>query len=124
MHVGGIFPKKPNAFDSVNHEICLTTLHLSDIQVVSAYWFMFHVTNRKQTVEIKEFEAIRKFFPNWGSPKHGGSRRCNSWAIAVYINHLTPNGHYMGRTAQLTSRCCILYIYSTNIRTEYFKHAA
>jgi len=25
------------------------------------------------------------------------------------INHLTPNGHYMGRTAQLTSRCCILY---------------
>ena len=40
------------------------------------------------------------------------------------INQLTPNGHYMGRTAQLTSRCCILYIYSTNIRTEYFKHAA
>jgi len=22
---------------------------------------------------------------------------------------LTHNGHYMGRTAQLTSRCCILY---------------
>jgi len=40
------------------------------------------------------------------------------------VNHLTPNGHYMGRTAQLISRCCILYIYSTNIRTEYFKHAA
>jgi len=30
----------------------------------------------------------------------------------------------MGRTAQLTSRCCILYIYSTNTRTEYFKRAA
>jgi len=40
------------------------------------------------------------------------------------INRLTPNGHYMGRTAQLTSRCCILYIYSTNIHNEYFKHAA
>jgi len=42
------------------------------------------------------------------------------------VNHLTPNGHYtrMCRTAQLTSRCCIIYIYSTNIRTEYFKHAA
>ena len=37
---------------------------------------------------------------------------------------MTPNGHYMGRTAQLTSRCCILYIYSTNILPEYFKHAA
>ena len=31
------------------------------------------------------------------------------------VNHLTPNGHYTGRTAQLTSRCLILYIYSTNI---------
>ena len=30
----------------------------------------------------------------------------------------------MCRTASLTSRCCILYIYSTNIRTEYFKHTA
>ena len=40
------------------------------------------------------------------------------------INHLTPNGHYKGRTAQLNPKCCILYIYSTNIHTEYFKHAA
>ena len=31
---------------------------------------------------------------------------------------------YICHTAPLTSRCCILYIYSTNIRTEYFKHAA
>jgi len=44
--------------------------------------------------------------------------------IIGLINHLTPNGHYLCHTAQLTSRCCILYIYSTNIRTEYFKHAA
>jgi len=27
-----------------------------------------------------------------------------------------------GRTAPLTSKRCILYIYSTNIGTEYFKH--
>jgi len=37
---------------------------------------------------------------------------------------LTPKDPYMGHTAPLTSRCCILYIYSTNISTEYFKHAA
>ena len=35
---------------------------------------------------------------------------------------LTPNDDYSGRTAPLTSKCCILYIYSTNIGTEYFKH--
>ena len=27
-------------------------------------------------------------------------------------------------TVPLASRCCILHIYSTNTRTEYFKHAA
>jgi len=40
------------------------------------------------------------------------------------LNPLKPNDLYIRRTAQLTSRCCILYIYSTNIRTEYFKYAA
>ena len=34
---------------------------------------------------------------------------------------MTPNDHYSGRTAPLTSKRCILYIYSTNIGTEYFK---
>ena len=40
----------------------------------------------------------------------------------VFINPLTPNDPYRGRTAPLTSKRCILYIYSTNIGTEYFKH--
>ena len=38
------------------------------------------------------------------------------------INPLKPNDRYRGRTAPLTSKRCILYIYSTNIGTEYFKH--
>jgi len=38
------------------------------------------------------------------------------------VNPLTPNDHYSGRTAPLTSKRCILYIYSTNIGIEYFKH--
>ena len=42
---------------------------------------------------------------------------------AAGISRLTPNDPYMGRTAPLTSKRCILYIYSTNIGTEYFKHA-
>ena len=37
-------------------------------------------------------------------------------------NSLKPNDHYRSRTAQLTSKRFILYIYSTNIGTEYFKH--
>ena len=38
------------------------------------------------------------------------------------FNPLTPNDPYRGRTAPLNSKRCILYIYSTNIGTEYFKH--
>ena len=34
---------------------------------------------------------------------------------------MTPNDDFSGRTAPLTSKCCILYIYSKNIGTEYFK---
>ena len=40
----------------------------------------------------------------------------------MYVNSLTPNNHYSGRAAPLTSKLCILYIYSTNIGTEYFKN--
>jgi len=39
------------------------------------------------------------------------------------INPLTPNDDYSGRTAPLTSKCFILYIYSTNTGTEYFKRS-
>jgi len=40
------------------------------------------------------------------------------------INLLKPNDIYVCRTAALNSRRYILNIYSTNIHTEYFKHAA
>ena len=43
--------------------------------------------------------------------------------VVCGINPLTPNYPYMGPNAPLTSKGCILYIYSTNIGTEYFKHA-
>ena len=52
-------------------------------------------------------------------------KRVRSYRIA--INPLTPNDHYSGCTAPLTSKVAIyiyiyLFIYSTNIGTEYFKH--
>ena len=50
-----------------------------------------------------------------GSIPYGGSTQP--------LNRLTPNDPYMGRTAPLTSKRFILYIYSTIIGTEYFKNA-
>jgi len=42
--------------------------------------------------------------------------------MLLSIDPLTPNDPYSGRTALLTSKRYILYIYSTNTGTEYFKH--
>ena len=56
----------------------------------------------------------------WNAAKDGcdGGR-----PLVLSNNRLTPNDPYMGRTAPLTSKRCISCIYSTNIGTEYFKHA-
>jgi len=43
--------------------------------------------------------------------------------VVSFFNPLTPNDPYSGRTAPLTSKSCILYIYSTNIGNKHFKHS-
>jgi hypothetical protein len=32
--------------------------------------------------------------------------------VVDWFNHLTPNGHFSGRTAPLTYRCCIFYLFN------------
>ena len=58
----------------------------------------------------------------WGAQVERGLVRWYVLAINQ-LNRLTPNDPYMGRTAPLTSKRSILYINSTNIGTEYIKHA-
>jgi len=48
--------------------------------------------------------------------------KCSERKLPDLINPFMPNDRYSGRTAPLTSKRCILYIYSTNTGTEYFKH--
>ena len=53
-----------------------------------------------------------------------GSERSDRNTYNIWVlNPLTPNDLYMSRNAPLTYKRCILYIYSTNVGTEYFKHA-
>ena len=55
----------------------------------------------------------------------GGEGWILRWIVTCSeeINPLTPNDLYISRNTPLTSKRCILYIYSTNVGTEYFKHA-
>ena len=50
----------------------------------------------------------------------GNGKLCINTSAGV--NPLTPKELHRGRTAPLTSKRCILCIYSSNIDTEYFKH--
>jgi len=77
--------------------------------------------DRRQLVSLDR-TATHCFQSNWESIKRGVPR--GSVLGRMLFNHLTSNGHYLCRPAQLTSRCCILYIYSRNIRIEYFKNSA
>ena len=80
------------------------------------------MSGRSQLVDwiyycTRVWRVDRQFFELfWG----GGGILTSVWLtfsrLMTYI--------YICRTSPLNSRCCILYICSTNIRTEYFKHAA
>jgi hypothetical protein len=45
------------------------------------------------------------------SRKVAGSIPDSIIAIVHWLNHLTPNGHFSGRTAPLTNRCSIFYLF-------------
>jgi hypothetical protein len=83
---------------------------------------------------IKEFVNVRRkkdtlftsIKGNWEEIFHVNIKIgfFGKYAGVLVINPLPPTDLYICRTTPLTSRRCILNIYSTNIRTEYFKHAA
>ena len=67
--------------------------------------------NRRLQTERRWHRKLKVFGPSFT----GG-------LIRASVNPLKPNDLYRGRSAPLTSKLCILYIYSTNTGTEYFKH--
>ena len=92
------------------------------------------------TIDIKYFPMLSLVFQaasSYRNSKTTTSQLSHTCFVSMYvissllyvkinlwlINRLTHNDPYMGRTAPLTSKRCILYIYSTNIGTEYFKPA-
>jgi hypothetical protein len=67
---------------------------------------------------------VSTFVRIFGGGGGGGVSHVGKSSVVALVNPLTPNDPYRGRTAPLTSKRCILYIDSTNIGTEYYKHGA
>ena len=77
----------------------------------------------KFSTKLDRTQSLYFSFPTPGSKRVVETRVCKIGVTLTLLNRLTPNDPYMGGTAPQTSKCCILYIYSTNIGTEYFKRA-
>ena len=71
-----------------------------------------------ETARVPDASELVSFLVGLRTYKHPGKL----FICQPLFNPLTPYDHYSGRTAPLTSKRCILYIYSTNRGTEYFKH--
>jgi len=80
-----------------------------------AWWFLLVTPARSSHLYNYFMPLVCNLKRTWRFAQEGNFK---------IINLLKPNDIYICRTAALTSRRYILNIYSTNIHTEYFKHAA
>jgi len=102
---GTAVPSVNYGLSSPRHWMKCSPLYVPDISNLIEIWF--------STSTKWHWSGI-----GWSST---AIRLCFKLTCNIF-NPLTPNDHYSGRTAPLTSKRCILYIYSTNIGTEYFNH--
>ena len=87
---------------------------------MSSSWF--HLLYISGEEEILLRTSLSRFLNQPASFTPVNSESSHKNTFPNFLKPLTPNGPYSGRTAPLTSKRCILCIYSTNIGTEYFKH--
>ena len=92
------------------------------VREINWMWHIMRMCRLKYTRYLSE--SLRKYGEWWVGVQLGNFffRVCGIYSLESRINPLTPNDLYMSRTAPLTSKRCILYIYSTSVGTEYFKH--
>jgi len=110
---------------------CYSKALSSDCRNFRHWQVPFHSGSENDELTVWPVQSETFTYVSWNNYKFTGAsiRSKIMLASTVYgltlsyaFNLLTPNDHYSGRTAPLTSKLCILYIYSTSIGTEYFKH--
>jgi len=102
-------PQTPHMFESVFCTMLIKKLSFGSIsELLSLIQYTVGICFSKPHILILMMVCLIPQWENWSN-------------LAKGFNPLTPNDPYNGRTAPLTSKRCILYIYSTNTGTEYFK---
>ena len=106
-----------------------THISLHQKQRTHKYMICCHNTQNNGIFIILTWEISQKIYVLPDDDMQCAIETCRSSESVLTLSRLMTYIYihiyiYIYRTASLTSRCSILYIYSTNIRTEYFKHAA
>ena len=117
----------PDNIKSQNYKYCVHPLSAYNVlcSVVERFWgrtISFQTSVNIYFHLMYWINALRMLDTTVILLRHVSVWQCHLWGVYTKLNPLTPNDHYSGRTAPLTSKRCILYIYSTNIGAEYFKH--
>ena len=100
----------------VKEEVGDVSILINNAGIMNCHPLLRH--NPQEIRKTYDINVLAHFWVSFSGIYNTFHTRSQSFFI-----RLTPNDPYMGRTAPLTSKCFILYIYSTNIGTEYFKRA-
>ena len=100
----------------VRNRPCLTALSFGNIRQCRCETSNWYSSVKPKSWYTKTPSGLAGIWIRYSAVR--GSRQTVRTKI---LNPLTPNDPYSGRTATLTLKRCILYIYSTDIGTEYFK---
>jgi len=114
--------------DTVSRDSVTTTITRPRVlsrELAKGGWLGFDSRHKQKLLPFDTTSSLASYSTGTGiSPRHFDSSPTIAFSppSRTKLNPLRPNDSYKGRTAPLTSKRCILYIYSTNIDTEYFKH--
>ena len=98
---------------------CKKNYHISKTKLIWLQWSLYKILQASAQFVISPLTYVcNHSLSTCISPS-----RLKYPVVKPVFNRLTPNDPYMGCTAPLTSKRFILYIYWTNIGTEYFKRA-
>jgi len=123
--------EKEIAKNNFSNNILWTLLNCSVFPILSNnYASIIHYqkcSHLEISYSIKDLHDKRILLHLFGFPRLPSIQNFNYFyrpfkCLRQNFNPLKPNDHYSGRTAPLTSKRCILYIYSKNTGAKYFKH--
>lgn len=103
--VSGLFLDIKKAFDTVEHEVLLSKMYSSGIRGIVLHWFESYLTNRTQSVKIKN-EYSEKGIIRYGVPQ--GSV-LGAILFIIFINDLC-SGRFNGKVTSFADDTALSYV--------------